>query len=153
MAGDGDTTPVADRAGDCGSPSNGAPTGRPFGGGCYDTAGKDGGHASTGTTVDLDLARLVQGPGRAGPVPRLRSGAESDGMNSQQRIVVWVVASVLSVASVVNGIIRSQWGLAASGFGYRFEWKPDSIFWFVILPVLLIGAATFLHFMRRKARG
>lgn len=30
-------------------------------------------------------------------------------MNGQQRIVVWIVASVLSAVSIVNGFIRSRW--------------------------------------------
>lgn len=69
-------------------------------------------------------------------------------MNKQQRIVVWVVASVLSVVSIVNGLIGAHRG--EYPVNPYYVWRPDSIFWFVILPVILLGIAAFLHFIRPK---
>lgn len=69
-------------------------------------------------------------------------------MNRQQRIVVWVVASILSAVSIVQGFTESvskEWQNE-----WNFDWQRDSIVWFVVLPVLLLGVAAFLHFMRRK---
>ena len=57
-------------------------------------------------------------------------------LDVRQRIVVWGVAIVLTVISFAHGI--------------RFSYRQDSIWWLAIIPVFLIGAATFLHVMRRK---
>lgn len=61
-------------------------------------------------------------------------------MNKQQRIVVWVVASVLSAICIVNGVTMIG----------DYRQRYHTVFWILIFPVLLMGAATFLHFMRRK---
>ena len=69
-------------------------------------------------------------------------------MNRQQRIVVWVVASVLSAVSIANGYMGLfQWW---NNEVLTFYWRRDSILWFVVLPVFLLGLAAFLHFARRK---
>jgi hypothetical protein len=83
-----------------------------------------------------------------------------DGMNKQQRIVIWVVAAVLSLVSLVNGVIGSLQLFAyirdTQSFSfwedlyYSFRWQRDSIFWYVVLPVLLLGVATFFHYAKRK---
>jgi hypothetical protein len=57
-------------------------------------------------------------------------------LDVRQRIVVWGVAIVLTVISFAHGI--------------RFSYRQDSIWWLAIIPVFLIGAATFLHVMQRK---
>jgi hypothetical protein len=64
-------------------------------------------------------------------------------LDVRQRIVVWVVASLLSVICIVHGF-ASAWR------GDHWYFPPDSILWIAIFPVILIGAATFLHVMRRK---
>jgi hypothetical protein len=75
-----------------------------------------------------------------------------DGVNKQQRIVVWVVASILSVVSIVNGFLGCISRVSFLG-GKPDEvslcWNRNSLFWF-FLPVLFGGVAAFLHFMRRK---
>ncbi|MCX5914287.1 MAG: hypothetical protein NTV04_20425 [Deltaproteobacteria bacterium] len=71
-------------------------------------------------------------------------------LNVRQRIVVWVVASLLTVASLAHG-----YKLGEGSYG-GFEWsssglfKYSSLLWMVIIPILLMGAATFIHVMRRK---
>jgi hypothetical protein len=57
-------------------------------------------------------------------------------LDVRQRIIVWAMAIVLTVISLAHGI--------------RFSYRQDSIWWLAIIPVLVIGAATFLHVMRRR---
>jgi hypothetical protein len=66
-------------------------------------------------------------------------------MNKQQRIVVWIVASVLSAIFIATGAGRHP--TAPRVFGLC---DPTSAIYIFALPVLLMGAATFVHFMRRK---
>jgi hypothetical protein len=69
-------------------------------------------------------------------------------MNKQQRIVVWVLASVLSAICIVHGVVRQ--GYLMSEPSFVLAWRRDSFLWVFLFPVLLMGISTFLHFMRRK---
>jgi hypothetical protein len=77
-------------------------------------------------------------------VTRRKQNTRPKLLGVRQRIVVWVVATLLSVVSIWYGLSTS-WD---SYLGGRY-WRNDSPIWMIAVPILLMGAATFVHFTRR----
>jgi hypothetical protein len=77
----------------------------------------------------------------------LKPGADDvpeKSLNRQQRTVVWIVTILLTALSILQGIFGS--------FNWRgeFRWRSNSILWFAVFPIILVGCAAFLHFMQKK---